>query len=132
MITIDPHQTYYHPRQQIYYQRQQIYYHQHQIILEFRAPDGQLLSDPDRFPSGIPALANYVHKLQLKFGIYQVMIMIMMVLKVVLTPNFTGLWDKDMRWVSLLEMSFSLTCHCVILKSVLARDKDESTGIQAH
>jgi len=36
-----------------------------------RAPDGQLLADPDRFPSGIPALANYVHKLQLKFGIYQ-------------------------------------------------------------
>ena len=46
-----------------------------------RAPDGQLLADPDRFPSGIPALANYVHKLQLKFGIYQVII-IMIVMSV--------------------------------------------------
>ena len=41
-----------------------------------RASDGQLLADPERFPNGIPALANYVHKLQLKFGIYQVIIII--------------------------------------------------------
>ena len=30
------------------------------------------MADPERFPSGIPALADYVHKLGLKFGIYQV------------------------------------------------------------
>ena len=51
----------------------------------FRAPNGQLMADPERFPSGIPALANYVHKLQLKFGIYQVIIIIAaMVLKVMM------------------------------------------------
>ena len=30
------------------------------------------MADPERFPSGILALADYVHKLGLKFGIYQV------------------------------------------------------------
>ena len=53
------------------------------ILIIFRAPDGQLSADPDRFPSGIPALASYVHKLQLKFGIYQVIKMTVMVLKVI-------------------------------------------------
>ena len=55
-----------------------------------RAPDGQLLADPDRFPSGIPALANYVHKLQLKFGIYQVIIMIVMSVAVVFKVKDDG------------------------------------------
>ena len=36
-----------------------------------RSPDGKLQPDPKRFPSGIPALADYVHKLGLKFGIYE-------------------------------------------------------------
>ena len=36
----------------------------------FRSSDGKLQPDPKRFPSGIPALADYVHKLGLKFGIY--------------------------------------------------------------
>lgn len=31
----------------------------------------RLLPDPDRFPSGIPALADYVHSKGLKFGIYE-------------------------------------------------------------
>ncbi|KAK3593553.1 hypothetical protein CHS0354_018638 [Potamilus streckersoni] len=35
-----------------------------------RGPDGRLIADPDRFPSGIKALANYVHGLGLKLGIY--------------------------------------------------------------
>ena len=39
--------------------------------LLFRSPDGKLQPDPKRFPSGIPALADYVHKLGLKFGIYE-------------------------------------------------------------
>ena len=55
-----------------------------------RAPDGQLLADPDRFPSGIPGLANYVHKLQLKFGIYQVIIMIVMSVAVVFKVKDDG------------------------------------------
>ena len=55
-----------------------------------RAPGGQLLADPDRFPSGIPALANYVHKLQLKFGIYQVIIMIVMSVAVVFKVKDDG------------------------------------------
>ena len=38
--------------------------------LLFRSPDGKLQPDAKRFPSGIPALADYVHKLGLKFGIY--------------------------------------------------------------
>lgn len=33
--------------------------------------DGSLQPDYDRFPSGIRALADYVHSLGLKFGIYE-------------------------------------------------------------
>lgn len=36
-----------------------------------RAANGTLIPDPERFPSGIPALADYIHKLGLKFGIYE-------------------------------------------------------------
>ena len=35
-----------------------------------RGPDGALRSHPERFPSGIGALAEYVHSLGLKFGLY--------------------------------------------------------------
>ena len=35
-----------------------------------RDANGKLQPDWDRFPSGIPALADYVHSLGLKFGIY--------------------------------------------------------------
>merc|ERR1712176_413864 len=35
-----------------------------------RSTSGELQPDPQRFPSGIKALADYVHKLGLKFGIY--------------------------------------------------------------
>ena len=31
---------------------------------------GNIIADPERFPSGIPALADYVHSKGLKFGIY--------------------------------------------------------------
>ncbi|MGY4720395.1 glycoside hydrolase family 27 protein [Naumannella huperziae] len=37
-----------------------------------RGADGRLFSDPERFPSGIAALADYVHARGLKFGIYSV------------------------------------------------------------
>ncbi|XP_076359755.1 alpha-N-acetylgalactosaminidase-like [Tachypleus tridentatus] len=36
-----------------------------------RDPSGQLVADPKRFPSGIKALAEYVHSKGLKLGIYQ-------------------------------------------------------------
>jgi len=36
-----------------------------------RDANGNLLPDPKRFPSGIKALADYVHSLGLKFGIYE-------------------------------------------------------------
>ena len=36
-----------------------------------RTAEGKLEADPDRFPSGIKSLADYVHKLGLKFGIYE-------------------------------------------------------------
>ncbi|CAF3704202.1 unnamed protein product [Rotaria sp. Silwood1] len=36
-----------------------------------RAADGSLQPDNERFPSGIRALAEYVHSLGLKFGIYE-------------------------------------------------------------
>uniref|UniRef100_A0A0K2U878 Alpha-galactosidase n=1 Tax=Lepeophtheirus salmonis TaxID=72036 RepID=A0A0K2U878_LEPSM len=36
-----------------------------------RDKDGKLQPDPERFPSGIKALADYVHNLGLKFGIYE-------------------------------------------------------------
>jgi alpha-galactosidase len=35
-----------------------------------RAPDGTLVADPRRFPSGMKSLANYVHSKGLKFGLY--------------------------------------------------------------
>src|SRR5271170_6845524 len=35
-----------------------------------RDKDGNIVADPQRFPSGIKALANYIHSLGLKFGIY--------------------------------------------------------------
>ena len=38
--------------------------------LPARGPDGDLVPDPARFPSGIKALADYVHAKGLKFGIY--------------------------------------------------------------
>ncbi|XP_044735431.1 alpha-N-acetylgalactosaminidase-like [Chrysoperla carnea] len=36
-----------------------------------RDEDGKLQPDPDRFPSGIKALADYIHSKGLKFGIYE-------------------------------------------------------------
>ncbi len=36
-----------------------------------RAADGSLQADPDRFPSGMKALGDYIHSKGLKFGIYQ-------------------------------------------------------------
>lgn len=35
-----------------------------------RDPDGFIIADPERFPSGMKALADYVHSKGLKFGIY--------------------------------------------------------------
>jgi alpha-galactosidase len=35
-----------------------------------RDDDGYIQEDPDAFPSGIPALSDYVHSLGLKFGLY--------------------------------------------------------------
>jgi alpha-galactosidase len=35
-----------------------------------RLPDGTLVADPVKFPSGIKALADYIHSKGLKFGIY--------------------------------------------------------------
>jgi alpha-galactosidase len=35
-----------------------------------READGQIVADPKRFPSGIKALADYIHSKGLKFGIY--------------------------------------------------------------
>src|SRR6266700_2680434 len=35
-----------------------------------RDENGNIVADPQRFPSGIKALADYVHSLGLKFGIY--------------------------------------------------------------
>jgi alpha-galactosidase len=35
-----------------------------------RADDGTIIADPERFPSGMKALADYVHSKGLKFGLY--------------------------------------------------------------
>ena len=35
-----------------------------------RSPDGQLVADPIKFPSGMKALGDYIHSKGLKFGIY--------------------------------------------------------------
>ena len=35
-----------------------------------RDKDGNIIADPQHFPSGIKALADYIHSLGLKFGIY--------------------------------------------------------------
>jgi alpha-galactosidase len=39
-------------------------------VREGRDSDGNLVADPDKFPSGIAALADYVHGLGFKLGIY--------------------------------------------------------------
>ncbi|CAH0401400.1 unnamed protein product [Chilo suppressalis] len=36
-----------------------------------RGPDGRMVPDRERFPSGMNALADYIHSRGLKFGIYQ-------------------------------------------------------------
>jgi len=38
--------------------------------LKERSADGKIVPDPERFPDGIIGVANYVHKLGLKLGIY--------------------------------------------------------------
>ena len=35
-----------------------------------RDADGNIVADPERFPSGMKALADYIHSLGLKFGLY--------------------------------------------------------------
>jgi alpha-galactosidase len=35
-----------------------------------RGPDGRIVADPKRFPSGMKALADYVHSKGLRFGLY--------------------------------------------------------------
>ena len=35
-----------------------------------RNADGSIKADPDKFPSGIAALAEHIHQLGLKFGLY--------------------------------------------------------------
>ncbi|XP_028935345.1 alpha-N-acetylgalactosaminidase [Ornithorhynchus anatinus] len=40
-------------------------------MARLRDRDGRLVPDPDRFPRGIPALADYVHSRGLKLGIYE-------------------------------------------------------------
>ena len=35
-----------------------------------RSPSGELLADPDRFPGGLKAVADYVHSKGLLFGVY--------------------------------------------------------------
>ena len=37
-------------------------------LMKNRSADGQLVADPDRFPSGIKALADYMHERGLKLG----------------------------------------------------------------
>ncbi len=39
-------------------------------VHDSRGPDGRLVPDPIKFPNGIDGLANYVHGLGLKLGIY--------------------------------------------------------------
>lgn len=39
-------------------------------VKQGRDSDGNLIADPDKFPNGIKALADYVHDLGFKFGIY--------------------------------------------------------------
>ena len=38
--------------------------------MHHRDPDGKIVPDPEKFPSGMKALGDYVHKRGLKFGIY--------------------------------------------------------------
>ena len=39
-------------------------------VKDSRDPNGNLIPDPERFPNGIKALADYVHSKGLKFGMY--------------------------------------------------------------
>ena len=38
--------------------------------LKERDPEGRLVADPEKFPSGIKALADYIHEKGFKFGMY--------------------------------------------------------------
>jgi hypothetical protein len=42
-----------------------------------RDAQGTIQADPQAFPSGIPALVDYVHSRKLKFGLYSGMIVIL-------------------------------------------------------
>lgn len=57
-----------------------------QVPQEGRDANGQLVADPIRFPSGIKALADYVHSKGLKFGIYSSS-------GPLTCSNFWGSWD---------------------------------------
>ncbi len=36
----------------------------------YRDANGTIHADPQAFPSGIPALSDYIHSRKLKFGLY--------------------------------------------------------------
>ncbi|MEO8747046.1 MAG: glycoside hydrolase family 27 protein [Rhodanobacter sp.] len=40
-------------------------------LLKQRGPHGELVADPEKFPQGIAAVADYVHRKGLKLGIYE-------------------------------------------------------------
>ena len=42
-------------------------------LMKNRSADGHLVADPDRFPSGIKALADYMHERGLKLGMIAAM-----------------------------------------------------------
>jgi alpha-galactosidase len=41
-----------------------------------RDANGTIQADPHDFPSGIPALADYIHSKKLKFGLYSGIVLI--------------------------------------------------------
>jgi len=45
-----------------------------------RDADGTVQADPTKFPSGMPALVDYVHSKKLKFGLYTGMFNILVAL----------------------------------------------------
>jgi hypothetical protein len=67
-----------------------------------RDANGIIQADPTDFPSGVPALVDYVHSKKLKFGLYSGTIIIFINLSIDLSSYYFSLyvrcWKQNMRW----------------------------------
>ena len=58
-----------------------------------RSPNGTINSDPERFPGGMKALADYIHSKGLKFGVYSAQHEFTCQRKIVMLSRFVALFS---------------------------------------